>query len=361
MKTLVTMMILTVLTFSINARAKSGGHDGNGGDSISQEFTSLGREVLITLKMDSNKFPEVSAENFEETIKKTEIVTTEKQILIMGIEKDAANYPEQYLIKVNRSRWSQIKNIKRKKALIFHEYLGIMNFDDSKYQISGRMLSNKIEHVADTELTILLDGNYRQLIDDGNSCDYHIEVNSKVSSIFVTPITNQRTREYCYSVDTYTLNCKNDLCTGDGYYSVQIIDSKAYVINGIKMVYYGNQDIKPAKNFTFGSWYGFQETKGHSFGSENRCAIFAKEGYYWCDDLEIVRTSFCPQAQMRAEDQALNLCENKSGKVCQITKSGTQKPISNQSQGSYNSNLQVYEYYSDLYCAVTGVVASPIR
>ena len=126
----------------ISVSAFSGVRDvGNGGDAIVLEFTTLARQVSKDIQINAQYlFPEFSAEDLETAIASTKVMSVEKTIL-NGIEKDAINYPGLGLIKINRSRWgARSVSTEKLRALVLHEYLGIMNINDADFIISGRLI-----------------------------------------------------------------------------------------------------------------------------------------------------------------------------------------------------------------------------
>lgn len=130
--------LLSIISFS----AMAGIRDiGNGGDAIVLEFTTYAHQVLKDIQVDAYaEFPEFKASDLANAIQKTQVVSLEKTIL-NGVEKDAINYPTLFKIEVSRSRWlTQTNSPEKVRALVLHEYLGIMNIDDHDYRISGRLI-----------------------------------------------------------------------------------------------------------------------------------------------------------------------------------------------------------------------------
>jgi hypothetical protein len=134
-------LLMGLITF-ISVSAFAGIRDvGNGGDAIALEFTTLARQVSKDIKIEAQHlFPEFSAEDLESVIESTKVASVDKTIL-NGVEKDAINYPRLKLIEVSRSRWkSRSVSTEKLRALVLHEYLGIMNINDADYKISGRLI-----------------------------------------------------------------------------------------------------------------------------------------------------------------------------------------------------------------------------
>jgi hypothetical protein len=80
----------------------------------------------------------VDVVEFRRVIKDT-LVTSIDRVFVGGVEKDMANYPDLVRIDISRSRFPQIPRDARLKALVLHEYLGIMRVDDLGYRISSRL------------------------------------------------------------------------------------------------------------------------------------------------------------------------------------------------------------------------------
>ena len=137
------MKKLIVALFSIlSASAFSGVRDiGNGGDAVVLEFKTYAAQVVKDIKNEAFQiFPEFTLVDLEYALERTEVVSVDKTIL-EGIEKDAINYPTRGLIEISRSRWQLKSNTPDQiRALVLHEYLGIMNIDDGDYKISQRLV-----------------------------------------------------------------------------------------------------------------------------------------------------------------------------------------------------------------------------
>ena len=118
----------------ISVSALAGNELGNGGDHYAQEFISLGRAIVS--KQNADRDPLLpSASELSQVVEETQ-VTTKDSLLLREVEVDAINYPEQKKIEVSRARWQKYSAVE-KAALVLHEYLGVANIEDSKYQISG--------------------------------------------------------------------------------------------------------------------------------------------------------------------------------------------------------------------------------
>lgn len=121
-----------LLLLAMNAWA--GNEHGNGGDSYSLEFVTLGRKMVREIRQ--NPDPRIPESALVVAVEVTDVVTKDK-LELRGAEVDAINYPAQKRIELNRSRWKEYSE-KQKTALVLHEYLGVIGVDDSRYEISGK-------------------------------------------------------------------------------------------------------------------------------------------------------------------------------------------------------------------------------
>ncbi len=142
MKALFKILTLCVLTLTFSGETKAGIRDvGNGGDAVALEFIQMANIVLKEIEIDAYKlFPEFTTRDLREAIVSTKVVSKQKTILL-GVEKDAINYPSKKLIEVSRSRWSRDSKLSYTTlSLVFHEYLGIMRINDEDFSVSNRLL-----------------------------------------------------------------------------------------------------------------------------------------------------------------------------------------------------------------------------
>lgn len=122
----------------------AGWDHGNAGDTVASEFVLTGRDVLqrLELLIEGNK-PLFDTVNLRTAIMATEVVS-EEHVFLDGYERDAVNfYPDKRLIKVNRSRWSELRRSTETKArlrLVLHEYLWISGVDDTNFIHSEHLI-----------------------------------------------------------------------------------------------------------------------------------------------------------------------------------------------------------------------------
>ncbi|MGZ3805353.1 MAG: hypothetical protein ACXVB4_14150 [Pseudobdellovibrionaceae bacterium] len=122
----------------------AGWDHGNAGDAVASEFILTGRDVLQRLELlFQNNKPVFDTANLRVAIMATEVVS-EDHVDLDGHERDAVNYyPSKRLIKVNRSRWSDLRRSTETKArlrLVLHEYLWISGVDDTNFVHSEHLI-----------------------------------------------------------------------------------------------------------------------------------------------------------------------------------------------------------------------------
>lgn len=117
---------------------------GNGGDPVEMEFKRIAIELYsrLSLSYPKNMKP-VDLEAYFEKVKTASVEVGEHELLDhQGKLKSALNYRQSNRIEVNRNRWISDHDPRRKIALVFHEYLGLMGDDDLNYEISGALFSH---------------------------------------------------------------------------------------------------------------------------------------------------------------------------------------------------------------------------
>ena len=141
-KIIIIMLITTLLTCTQTSRA---GQEGHGGDMAAALFLSVTYKLNDQIvKLPMSTFP---TEGFLDTLNKAIHDTTiysEEHVYLKDVEVDAINFPdiEQPRIILNRYRWLNTSlNYEIRSHLVLHEYLSIMGFNDSRYEISSAILS----------------------------------------------------------------------------------------------------------------------------------------------------------------------------------------------------------------------------
>ena len=130
---------ITIISILISLGAQAGTRDSGGGDAIALDFIATAVNIGSWLDGNSSDVPGLDAAHFKNKLANLNLSTTDKVLLIDGIEKDAVNYPAQVKIIVNRARWSKIASKYQKTSLVLHEFLGIMGINDTLYSVSAKI------------------------------------------------------------------------------------------------------------------------------------------------------------------------------------------------------------------------------
>lgn len=131
-----TFILLALLSQSVSAGPISSG----GGDIYAIEFQNKARE-LRSLLVGKDFSPFKSADEFEKIINLVLVESTDADLILEGMKKDALNYPSEQRIVLNRSAWQRVSNDQTRFLFVLHEYLGAQGFDDSRYVHSSKILS----------------------------------------------------------------------------------------------------------------------------------------------------------------------------------------------------------------------------
>jgi hypothetical protein len=150
MKTLLLTMIATFTIFANAARAESGP---GGGDSVSQEFYKIAKDLPKAIEAKGlDYFPEINIQEFSTLINTPDFLKVEKveskldsqghaqpNLFLDGIPKDAITDTEAKLSKIDAFSWTK-KNESEKTSLVFHEILVLMKLEtNDDYHISYRL------------------------------------------------------------------------------------------------------------------------------------------------------------------------------------------------------------------------------
>ncbi len=149
-------VFLFLPTLSLAQGVSGGWENGNAGDVYVSEFILSARDVLQRLEiLFENDKPAFDSKNLRFAIAATEVVS-EEHVFLNGFERDAVNYaPAQRLIKLNRSRWRELRRstgTKNRLRLVLHEYLWIADVDDTNFTVSEHLIELlKIENFSPTQ------------------------------------------------------------------------------------------------------------------------------------------------------------------------------------------------------------------
>ena len=157
MKNLFIKTLVIALTFATGvATSRAGQEKGNGGDAIALEFIGLGRSLAKTMQSGRLNVPGVDPISFAAVIETVEVVTLEHTYL-NGKELDAINYSSKRRIELSRSRWQEYGNdLNRKLSLALHEYLGVAEGQDRRYEHSTAFLEILNNNIPESLLWLVV-------------------------------------------------------------------------------------------------------------------------------------------------------------------------------------------------------------
>jgi hypothetical protein len=143
MKLLISLLLLLVPMSCVPAFAL-GWENGNAGDAVASEFILTGRDVLQRLQLlFKNDKPVFDPAKLRAVIKSTEVTSVDR-VFLRGLERDAENfYPTRPLIKVSRTRWTDLRRSTRTKdrlRLVLHEYLWMSGKPDKDFSESDHLI-----------------------------------------------------------------------------------------------------------------------------------------------------------------------------------------------------------------------------
>jgi hypothetical protein len=121
------------------------GQEGHGGDIAVAQFIEHSDKLISDLsRLPSNDLPSpLFIQEYERAARLTKISSTDSPITIDGIEVDAVNFPDvdNPRIILNRNRWLDPRpSFVWRRLLVLHEYLSIMGYRDSRYEISRPLI-----------------------------------------------------------------------------------------------------------------------------------------------------------------------------------------------------------------------------
>jgi hypothetical protein len=136
------LLLVSLPAFAADRR----GNDGvGGGDAFVAEFLSFDYYLSSTIcKPEAqSEFPEISCVLLKEKVNSAVVESTGTDLVIDGREVDALNYPGENRIRFNRQRWVYNQRSRDLSfGLVMHEFLGLMQVDDSGYRVSARVVSS---------------------------------------------------------------------------------------------------------------------------------------------------------------------------------------------------------------------------
>lgn len=148
MKSYLLALTLSVLASAVpnlaQGRLLADGFDsGNAGDAVGAEFLYSARDLLQRFELLETRGEKLVDTGRLRRAIETTVVVSEERVYLNGMERDAVNFPEQKLIKVNRTRWKELRQPVETKArltLVLHEFLWILKIDDTNYSVSAPLI-----------------------------------------------------------------------------------------------------------------------------------------------------------------------------------------------------------------------------
>jgi hypothetical protein len=154
-KTNRTLYLALTGLITMYASTAQAGKEAHGGDGIALEVTALASNLAENMKQGLITVPGVNADTFAKQVRATRIETRDI-VICDGTEVDACNYPDENRIEISRPHWTEYgTDLRRKRALVLHEFLGIMRAGDYKYEMSDQLYSN-IPDLPDEALSLMV-------------------------------------------------------------------------------------------------------------------------------------------------------------------------------------------------------------
>lgn len=134
-----------MLGISLSTAALGTNGVGNGGESLSMEFTRLGHEVYLALSTNSSTalLSPDQLKDLRQALNTTRVDAVKGPIIdSLGREVDArVIFDERYkekVIEINRNTWLNFISMRgRVHRLVFHEYLRVLEVNDDNYVVSS--------------------------------------------------------------------------------------------------------------------------------------------------------------------------------------------------------------------------------
>ncbi len=116
--------------------------EGNGGSRSELKFRSIAYRAAKVIAENQAVFPTVPAEKFSKMIEDMDVEMVLEELYVDGVKKDAVNYPDLKLIKIYRPSWLGLTARSAEQvSLVAHEVFALIGIDDSRYQLSTRILA----------------------------------------------------------------------------------------------------------------------------------------------------------------------------------------------------------------------------
>ncbi|MEK2690653.1 PAN domain-containing protein [Bdellovibrio sp. GT3] len=114
---------------------------GGGGDGVVAEFTSIANVVFSALRSSPEQISVVDVRKISESLPSLNIISTDEQLVVNNLSKDAKNWPTEKRIAINRARWMALSDSQR-QILVVHEVVSVNGYDDRYYNISSDLLGS---------------------------------------------------------------------------------------------------------------------------------------------------------------------------------------------------------------------------
>ena len=112
---------------------------GGGGDVYALQFVAIADKVVAHFQQ--NPPTGFSVETLKQVVEATTVESTDENLVLKGVPKDAINNPATKQIIFSRASWNRIID-EDKAALVLHEYLGILKVEGANYKYSKSILGN---------------------------------------------------------------------------------------------------------------------------------------------------------------------------------------------------------------------------
>lgn len=208
-----TLFFALFFSLPLNSFAQ-GGHDvGNGGDSDALEFVSIAKSIVNHWEeFEFTQNSPVTKDSFQRAVERAEVHSTDEKLLFKAFEVDAKNFPfcessqdprPPYcgVVFINRQRWKDLEKDRVKKiALVFHEYLGVLGTNQTRFDDYYQLSAQQFE-----KLRVLFSN--QPVIQVSFSCLLQAwdEKNQKVQTLYVLETNHQNSYTFELSRKEYKI------------------------------------------------------------------------------------------------------------------------------------------------------------
>ncbi len=112
------IFLFLIIVFLNTFASASGVTIGNGGDRRALEFVDIAMNVLGVLR--NNPLPQVDLERLNKAVmQEAQVESTDEELFLNGMPKDAINYPQEKRIVFNRTAWDRRTSYFERAAFCF--------------------------------------------------------------------------------------------------------------------------------------------------------------------------------------------------------------------------------------------------